>query len=221
MFEDDNRRLVQVASIANAIARASNAAPWSALKWLAEQAKAGALPARLYLPERTAKEACHSAASDESLKVWRALAKEAEARRLERNPMPAAASTWCVHVNDLLQFIDAVEMPDAVLTKLCELAQRYRGPTSVSPTPVTQADSLTSAPATVAEKPTDRRRRRLARFQELGGEMREAGSAWHTAGTKGAQAKLIREEMAAGRPMSDKTNVRADLAAAMGEHRGT
>ena len=217
MFEDDNRRLVQVASIANAIARASNAAPWSALKWLAEQAKAGALPARLYLPERTAKETCHSAASDESLKVWRALAKDAEARRLERNPMPAAASTWCVHVNDLLQFIDAAEMPEAVLTKLCELAQRYRGPTSVNPTPVTLADLPTSAPATVAEKPTDRWRRRLARFRELGGDMRKAGDGWQLSGRQGALADLVREEGAAGRPKAKRQDVTRELHEAMAE----
>ena len=197
----------------------SNAAPWRALKWLAEQAKAGALPARLYLPERTAKEACHSAASGESLKVWRALAKEAEGRRLERNPMPAAASTWCVHVNDLLQFIDAAEMPDAVLTKLCELAQRYRGPTSVNSSPVTLADSLTSAPATVAEKPTDRRRRRLARLRELGGDMWQAGrKGWQLTGERGAQAALVREEQSAKRPMAKRQDVTRDLeAAAMAE----
>lgn len=153
MFEDDNRRLVQIVSIANAIARAGNAAPWRALKWLAEQAKAGALPARLYLPERNAKEACHCAASDESLKVWRALEQGAKARRLDRNLMPAAASTWFVHVNDLLQFIEAATLPDAVRAELRELAQRHCGPTAVSFTPVTLADSQTAAAATVAETP--------------------------------------------------------------------
>lgn len=69
MFEDDTRRLVQVATVANTMASAGNAAAWRALKWLAEQVEAGTLPARLYIPERTAKETRYCAPADETLKV--------------------------------------------------------------------------------------------------------------------------------------------------------
>ena len=60
------------------------------------------------------------------------------------------------------------------------------------------------------ETPSERRSRRLARFRELGGDIRSAGTGWHSTG-RGALAALIREEVAAGRPMSDKSDVRADL----------
>jgi hypothetical protein len=75
-----------------------------------------------------------------------------------------------------------------------------------------------SHPAT-AETPRIRQARRLKRFAELGGLMKPAGSSWHCSGRKGALADLIREEKAARRPMADKTNVRRDLGAAMGEQR--
>lgn len=72
-----------------------------------------------------------------------------------------------------------------------------------------------------AETPPARRARRLARLRELGGDMRRAGEAWQVTGQRGALAELIREEAAAGRPRADKTDVRDDLAAAMGEQRGS
>jgi hypothetical protein len=72
------------------------------------------------------------------------------------------------------------------------------------------------------EQPAERRARRLARLRELGGDMLPAGDSWHARGQRrGALAALVREEAAAGRPMSDKSDVRADLAAAMGDLRGS
>jgi len=62
-----------------------------------------------------------------------------------------------------------------------------------------------------SESPDQRRKRRLERFRELGAAMREAGTGWRVKGTRGALASLVREEKQAGRPMSDKTNVRDDL----------
>lgn len=67
-----------------------------------------------------------------------------------------------------------------------------------------------------AESPTQRRARRAARLAELGGGMRSAGDGWQTVGERGALAKLVREERAASQPMSDKTDVRKDLIAALG-----
>lgn len=78
-----------------------------------------------------------------------------------------------------------------------------------------------------SEPPAQRRQRRLARLRQLGGHMRRAGDGWQVTGRRGALAALVREEAAAGRPMADKTDVRADLAAAaaaaveMGDQRGT
>ena len=46
--------------------------------------------------------------------------------------------------------------------------------------------------------------------------MRSAGDGWQTVGERGALAKLVREERAASQPMSDKTDVRKDLIAALG-----
>jgi len=67
------------------------------------------------------------------------------------------------------------------------------------------------------ETPLARRSRRLARLQELGADMKRAGTSWHTCGERGALATLVREEQQASSPMSDKTDVRADLRAAMGD----
>lgn len=72
-----------------------------------------------------------------------------------------------------------------------------------------------------AETPQARRTRRLARFAELGGDMRKAGTGWQQSGARGALAALVEEEKASGRPMRDKTDVRDDLIAAMEDQRGS
>lgn len=64
------------------------------------------------------------------------------------------------------------------------------------------------------ETPKQRQDRRLARLQEWGGYMKQAGTGWHTIGSRGSLARLIEEEKTAGRPMSDKSDVRNDLIAA-------
>lgn len=142
MFDDDVRRLVQVASIANAVGAADNAAPWRALLWLAGQVEAGTLAARLYIPVRMRTVDTTRASRDESLVVWRGMAKRVKAARTDSrlkldqrdSYLPSATSTWHVHVNDLLQFIDTAEMHDAVRAELRELAQRYRGAADEPPT---------------------------------------------------------------------------------------
>lgn len=70
------------------------------------------------------------------------------------------------------------------------------------------------------ETPPERRRRRLARLRELGGNFVPHGEGWRTTGN-GALAELTKEEAEAGRPMADKTNIRDDLKAAVGEQRGS
>lgn len=90
-----------------------------------------------------------------------------------------------------------------------QLIDRYGGD---SETPAGAAGAATR------EIPAERRRRRLSRFRELGGEMRQAGESWHSnGGRRGALADLVREETEAGRPMADNSDVRADLNTAMGE----
>lgn len=92
-----------------------------------------------------------------------------------------------------------------------------------------EAPDTSAGPASLSastEDPNERRRRRLARLRELGGDMRRSGEgAWQMTVVRGALAALVREEAAAGRPMADKSDVRADLAAAMaletGDQRGT
>jgi len=88
-----------------------------------------------------------------------------------------------------------------------------RWATSVSlfdPVPPRLAALVATAPAT--ESPSDRRARRLARFRALGGIL---DSADRMTGTRGALAELQREEKAAGRPMSDRSDVRSDLSKAI------
>lgn len=78
-----------------------------------------------------------------------------------------------------------------------------------------------AAPAGSAESAGDRQRRRLLRFRELGGEMRQAGTGWQCIGKRGALAALVREEKAASRPRRDRSDVRNDLIAATEVHRGS
>lgn len=87
--------------------------------------------------------------------------------------------------------------------------------------PEAAPDSVSASTSPAPEPPRVRQWRRLVRLRELGGDMAQHGDGWRTTGRHGSLAELVREEQAAGRPMSDKTNVRGDLAAAMGEHRGS
>lgn len=64
------------------------------------------------------------------------------------------------------------------------------------------------------ETPQQRQDRRLEYLLSKGGAMKQEGQSWRTIGPKGLLAQLVRDEKAAGRPMSDKTDVRQDLIAA-------
>lgn len=63
----------------------------------------------------------------------------------------------------------------------------------------------------LTESPKVRMQRRLLRLRELGGDLRPAGDSFHLTGRRGALADLVREEGAAGRPMSKRQDVRRDL----------
>lgn len=65
-----------------------------------------------------------------------------------------------------------------------------------------------------AEDARARQERRRQRLIELGASFVPHGEGWRVKGSRGALAKLEREERAAGRPMSDKSDLRRDLQAA-------
>jgi hypothetical protein len=73
------------------------------------------------------------------------------------------------------------------------------------------------ADATVGETADERRRRRLSRFRELGGDLESLGSAgagseaWRLKGKRGALAELTREEDAAKRSKAKRQDVTRDL----------
>jgi hypothetical protein len=163
MFDDDDRRLVQVASIANAIGAAENASPWRALVWLAAQVEAGALPASLYIPVRMNTVDTTRASPDESLRAWRSMAKRAEADRKKdmlNYHLPTAASTWFVHVNDLMHLAESASTTDAVRAELIELAQRHLGPL---PSAATHAPSDARSEPAGVDRPMSQAAMRLAR----------------------------------------------------------
>jgi hypothetical protein len=85
---------------------------------------------------------------------------------------------------------------------------------SGSPVILHQQEGTNTSEPLQGEAPEQRQDRRLAWLQALGGCMKQEGKSWRTMGSRGLLAQLIKEEKAAGRPMSDKTDVRNDLIAA-------
>lgn len=61
------------------------------------------------------------------------------------------------------------------------------------------------------ESDEERQRRRFDRFEELGGRRVRNGGGWKSAGERGALARLVEEEKAAGRQYTDEKDVRHDL----------
>ena len=80
--------------------------------------------------------------------------------------------------------------------------------------PEEMVPALTEETDSAPEALQDRQDRRLSRLRELGDDMKQVGASWQTVRRNGAMAALEREEAAAGKPMSDKTDIRKDLAAA-------
>lgn len=99
-------------------------------------------------------------------------------------------------------------------------------PTQAAPVAeqVTSHEQVQAAPAVKAssldtERPEVRQARRLSRLRELGAGFIPYGAGWRVDGTRGALARLEREEREAGRPMSDKSDIRKDLQAAVERER--
>jgi hypothetical protein len=141
-----------------------------------------------------------------------------------------------VYPSAVLAWADEVEIPvpkglREALVRLWAKKQGTAAPAALPEAVTTeqsteQAESVGTAVGnedrnSEAETPQARRTRRLARFTELGGDMRQAGTGWQQCGARGALATLVEEEKASGRPMRDKTDVRDDLIAAMEDQRGS
>ncbi|WP_150105457.1 hypothetical protein [Leptothrix cholodnii] len=62
-----------------------------------------------------------------------------------------------------------------------------------------------------SETPEARASRRLARLKELGGDLRQTVVGWQVIGKRGALARLVKEESAAGRARSTRQDVTEEL----------
>jgi hypothetical protein len=114
-------------------------------------------------------------------------------------------------VADLEAQADAIRPPPSITGRPIPEPTAARGLISL------QERSRENGVRTGAEDPVQRRARRAERFAQLDGQLEKHGDGWRNAGRRGALADLAREEESAGRPMSDKSDVRADLIAAMRE----
>lgn len=117
---------------------------------------------------------------------------------------PQAINAWLESTGSPHRFPDAVGMPAPLV--------------DAAPAPQASPEPVQAAPAAVpseTERPEARQNRRLSRLRDLGGNYVYRGN-WMTdhKGKRGALARLEREERAAGRPMSDKSDIRKDLQAA-------
>lgn len=147
--------------------------------------------------------------------VWR---DEFEAD-FARNFSPAALSSGSVSEREGERELTYSPMLEAGLREMVMEGFAVGAATldEVVQAPQTDRDaSTTPAQAhTVGETPVERQNRRLARVRALGDDLKLIdGDTWQMAKRTGALAALEREERAAQRPMSDKTNIRNDLAAA-------
>lgn len=117
------RRLVQVATVVNAVARSENWMVWESLVWLEQQTQLGHLCPTLYMPPYTAAENIYTASRAESLNTWRRLAAAAKRRKVDDLQMPSAASTWYVHAADLRTFAATVLVSQSTRDALLRIAK--------------------------------------------------------------------------------------------------
>ena len=119
-----------------------------------------------------------------------------------------------VHPLVALRWASFIEEPIPPALWDAVAARQALPPSTNSPSATPTSDGAPSTPT--KEQPTERQERRLREFRQAGGAARRAGDSWQLgAGVHGALAALVRSESASGRPMSDKTNIRADLMAAL------
>ena len=244
----DERRFVQVATVANVVARAENCSPWRALVWLAGQVEAGKLSSALYIPDRTEGEERHCASAEESIRAWRDMARRATEQRHERDRMPTAASTWFMHIDDVARLLRNTEMGDPLpLQELVHRHSRPQGtaaytptvPTEPAPLPPVAAVELVKAllnphsqePAALAalalnlpESADARERRRYDEFLQGGGIVSPVrGGGWTLSGKFGDRGALIamaEAERMAGRQYTDPRDVSTDIKAEAERRRG-
>lgn len=114
-----------------------------------------------------------------------------------------AVSAWC---NDQSALLRADPVGNQAGAELRHVAMQLRC--------VLKTGEASQLPT--KERVNDRQDRRLARLEQLGGAVRQAGTTWHidSRSRRGALADLVREEQRADRPCSDSKAVRRDLTAA-------
>lgn len=89
-------------------------------------------------------------------------------------------------------------------------------PPKIEPLTSQGAAKPVANPLRLREKPEARQQRRLQRFREMGGELRQAGKGWHCYPLhSGYLAALAAEEQRAGRPRHTRQDVKSDLIKAM------
>lgn len=198
---ESNRRLIQVAAAAIAVAQAKNCSQWEALVFLAGQVGVGQLAPTLYMPESTAKDRLHRASPDESRMRWRDMAQRATANRIERDPMPAAASTWYVHVDDFSSFVEAVGLGDAPTIR--GVVGRHAAPTQIRQVLPAEPTAV-ATPQTKASSPAETAKARRARLLDWREEEESSG------GKSGALERVTARERLR-RPNADRSNIGKDI----------
>lgn len=170
-------------------------------------------------PERAAVEPHAQTAQAEYEKAWVAFeaadAFDAKAQAVRSMPAPATVAEMRKRERLIAEFeaqAAAIRPPPSIT------GRPIPEPTAARVMVSLQERSRGNGVQAGAEDPAQRRARRAERFAQLGGLLEKHGDGWLTrAGRRGALAELVREEESEGRPMSDKSDVRADLIAALGD----
>lgn len=150
---------------------------------------------------------------DSDRQIWRLLSPEE--RAAIGDPDECILALPCT-LDQLEAFVDTEGLRDAYTDRRLRLLRAFarepRGASGVAQVASGLAtvrdrenDVTPTGRVDVREMPAERRARRLARLRELGGDFEVAGTGCRTTGDRGALARLVSEEQAAGRPMSDKS----------------
>lgn len=122
-----------------------------------------------------------------------------------------------VSVNDFREFVADLGYEIKVVEaekKVNQTTKESPAPSNISEALILSEEAEIAEGTSTTEPPEARQDRRLFRLRELGANFVPHGEGWRVSGRRGALADLIKEEKAAGRPMSDKTDIRKDLKAA-------
>lgn len=131
------KRLATVAGVAGAVAGVKNITAREALTCLAEWADNGALPLRLFHVGGAADEGPVAIEGKEVARIWEGLRQNARRRRFDRNPIPPAASTWMLHVDDLKELVESQNISAELFDELGKLRPGGEGlkPNSATASP--------------------------------------------------------------------------------------